>query len=55
MILGHTSNEKLLELDKKFPVTEVVDPTSPCDICFYEKQKRLPFSLRFHVSNSVLI
>lgn len=43
--LGHTSTTKLFELNKSFPVIKSINSTSPCDVCFYAKQKRLQFSL----------
>jgi hypothetical protein len=43
MRFGHASYAKLVELNKMFPSITVSKSSIPCDICFYAKQKRLPF------------
>jgi hypothetical protein len=43
MRFGHASHAKLVELNKMFPSITVSKSSIPCDICFYAKQKRLPF------------
>jgi hypothetical protein len=43
MRFGHASHAKLVELNKMFPSINVSKSSSPCDICFYAKQKCLPF------------
>jgi len=50
MRFGHPSLDKLVEINKKFPFVSVDKSASPCDTCFYAKQKRLPFPLSSHVS-----
>ncbi|CAJ2666297.1 unnamed protein product [Trifolium pratense] len=42
---GHASNDKLIELNKKFPFVKISNSSVPCDACFFAKQKRLPFTL----------
>lgn len=50
--LAHLSNTKLIQLHNHFPFIKFVSSNIPCDVCFYAKQKRLPFSPSYHVSNS---
>jgi hypothetical protein len=50
---GHVSNNTLCEINKKFPFVQFIPSTSPCDVCFYAKQKRLPFPHSNHISDSV--
>lgn len=40
---GHPSLEKLIEINKVFPFIKCVKSKFPYDVCFYSKQKRLPF------------
>jgi hypothetical protein len=49
---GHASYDKLIEINKMFPFVHIVKSSNPCDVCFYAKQKRLPFSLSSHVSKN---
>lgn len=50
--LGHASNSKLIELNKDFPFIKPVNIKLPCDVCFYAKQKRMPFSPSSYASQS---
>jgi hypothetical protein len=50
MRFGHASYAKLVELNKVFPSINVSKSSIPCDICFYAKQKRLPFPNSFTIS-----
>ncbi|GAU20316.1 hypothetical protein TSUD_337970 [Trifolium subterraneum] len=50
---GHVSNKRLIEINKAFPSVKPISSPSPCDVCFYAKQKRLPFPLSTHISNSI--
>jgi hypothetical protein len=50
---GHVSNNTLCEINKIFPSVQFIPSTSPCDVCFYAKQKRLPFPHSNHISDSV--
>jgi hypothetical protein len=47
---GHASHAKLSEINKIFPFVHFTKSSDPCDICFFAKQKRLPFTLSNHVS-----
>jgi hypothetical protein len=49
---GHVSNEKLLVMNKIFPSIQFIPSTTPCDVCFYAKQKRLPFPHSNHISKN---
>ncbi|GAU44048.1 hypothetical protein TSUD_300180 [Trifolium subterraneum] len=40
MRFGHTSFDKLAEINKMFPFVKVSKSDMPCDICLYAKQKR---------------
>lgn len=40
LIFGHTSNAKLLEINKSFSFVKNVNQSIPCDICFYAKKRR---------------
>jgi len=51
MRFGHTSHDKFIEIKKIFPYVSLDSSSVPCDVCFYEKQKRLPFPLSSHKSN----
>jgi len=51
MRFGHTSHDKLIEIKKKFPCVTIANSSDPCDVCFYAKQKRIPFPLSSHKSN----
>jgi hypothetical protein len=53
MRFGHTSFDKLVEINKMFPFVKVSKTNMPCDICLYAKQKILPFPTGFTVSKSV--
>jgi hypothetical protein len=53
MRFGHPSFEKLNEINKVFPSVSVQKTSLPCDICFYAKQKRLPFSLSQSISTHI--
>jgi hypothetical protein len=53
MRFGHVSDEKLFEINKIFPSVKYQSSPLPCDICFYAKQKRLPFPHSTHVSQSI--
>lgn len=48
--LDHPSHEKLLEIHKVFPFVQTVQNISPCDVCFYAKQKRFRFPYSNHKS-----
>jgi hypothetical protein len=50
---GHVSNNTLCEINKNFPSVQFIPSTSPCDVCFYAKQKRLPFPHSNHISDYV--
>jgi len=54
MRFGHASHDKLIAIKKNFPYVSTDSSSNPCDICFYAKQKRLPFSLSSHKSSNVL-
>lgn len=41
--LGHLSNTKLIKLNKCFPFIKYSNSTTPCDVCFYVKQKGIHF------------
>jgi len=43
MRFGHSSLDKLVEVNKMFPFVSVIKSDSPSDTCFFTKQKRLPF------------
>jgi hypothetical protein len=51
MRFGHSSFEKLNDINKVFPFVSVQKTSLPCDICFYAKQKRLPFHNSNHISS----
>jgi hypothetical protein len=53
MRFGHSSFEKLNDINKVFPFVSVQKTSLPCDICFYAKQKRLPFSLSKSISANI--
>ncbi|KAK2359287.1 hypothetical protein QL285_084673 [Trifolium repens] len=53
MRFGHVSDEKLFEINKIFPSVKFKSSSLPCDVCFYAKQKRLPFPHSQHISKSV--
>jgi hypothetical protein len=53
MRFGHASYDKLIEIKKNFPCVSISNSFDPCDVCFYAKQKRLPFSLSTHQSSKV--
>jgi hypothetical protein len=53
MRFGHVSDEKLFEINKVFPSVKIQSSSLPCDICFYAKQKRLPFPHSQHISKSI--
>jgi len=53
MHFGHASHDKLIEIKKNFPCVSIDNSSDPCDVCFYAKQKRLPFSLSSHKSSKV--
>jgi len=55
MSFGHASHDKLIEINKIFSCVNVDNSYIPCDVCFYAKQKRLPFPLSSHKSNNLLI
>jgi hypothetical protein len=40
----------LSEINKIFPSIQFIPSTVPCDVCFYAKQKRLPFTHSSHIS-----
>lgn len=42
MRFGHPSHEKLVQIHKDFPFVKCM-PNVSCGVCFYAKQKRLPF------------
>ncbi|KAK2437637.1 putative mitochondrial protein [Trifolium repens] len=51
--LGHTSFDKMIEINKSFPYVKISkSSTTPCDTCFYAKQKRLPFAHSSTVSTN---
>lgn len=50
MRLGHPSHDKLVEIKKTYPIVKFMHYNIPCDVCFYEKQKRLKFPISTHKS-----
>jgi hypothetical protein len=48
---GHPSDVKLIEINKMFPFVKLSKSHLPCDICFFAKQKRLPFHNSTHISS----
>ncbi|PNY16454.1 flavonol sulfotransferase-like protein [Trifolium pratense] len=53
MRFGHTSYDKLVEINKVFPFVKLSKSNIPCDTCFYAKQKRLSFATSSSVSKAV--
>lgn len=49
--LGHLSYNKMSIMHKVYPFIKTVGSHSPCDVCHYSKQKKLPFPNS--ISNSV--
>jgi hypothetical protein len=49
----YVSDEKLFEINKTFPSIKFQSYSSPCDVCFYAKKKRLQFPHSQHVSQSI--
>jgi hypothetical protein len=43
----------LFEINKIFPSIKFQSYSSPCDVCFYAKKKRLQFPHSQHVSQSI--
>jgi hypothetical protein len=53
MRFGHPSYEKLIGINKNNSSVKIVKSNDPCDVCFYAKQKILPFTLSSHISKKV--
>ena len=50
--LGHLSNSRLKILQNKVTNVSCSNSESPCDICHFAKQKKLPFPLSSSVSSA---
>jgi hypothetical protein len=53
MRFGHTSYDKLVDINKQFTSVKISKTNIPCDTCFYAMQKRLPFPLSSTISENV--